>query len=245
MDWKNFITSISESKISSSVPHQILKELFDAAGSKTDISESTFKSWLNGSRNCKVCTYFPDSNVNTEKLFDYFKNRPESKIRNLQQIFLNAGVLDNDSPIDVETNDLDTFCWSLVNQFLDLLGLQRVNIGSLAAKSKTKAAQNSHLIMNSSNITTSDKIPTVLTSSISSAKPKHIPVQRPPIKALFSPHSVDCCYHCIYWQGNRKIIGAYFTPTYGYCLKYNKENQLSSSSPCGEFKKREKQLGEW
>lgn len=59
------------------------------------------------------------------------------------------------------------------------------------------------------------------------------------------PHSGDCCYQCVYWNGNRKTFGGYTTATYGVCLKYNRQEQLSSDFPCKDYKKRQKLIGEW
>ncbi len=128
MTWKDFIAPIHESGISGDASYKILLGLFKRAGSIDDVPEVTIKSWLSGNRNCKVSTYFPTGKIDTKNLFRYFRNRPDSKLKQLQQIFRAGKNTDYDSPINVETADLDTFCWSLVNQFLDLLKFERIDI---------------------------------------------------------------------------------------------------------------------
>lgn len=130
MDWKSFITPIHESDIFKRNASKILMELFRIAGSAYNPNETTTRTWINGSRNCKVSTYFPsgESDVKTDSLYHSFRSKPERKLRQLQEMFREADLDKSDSPIDVGTDSLDIFCWSLVNQFLDLLGFQRINI---------------------------------------------------------------------------------------------------------------------
>ena len=66
-------------------------------------------------------------------------------------------------------------------------------------------------------------------------------VGSPSVRLHFLPHSDDCCYHCVYWEGDKETIGAYMTPTYGFCVKYNRDNQKSSTIACEDYKKRKKQ----
>lgn len=131
MTWKTFMNAIAESGIENGSQAQILLKLFKRAGyintKDDDISESTAKKWIDGTRNCKVSKYFPDKDyVNTEAIHSFFKCRPEDKSKRLQQIFFE--IKDDSSPVDCETEDMDKFCWSLVNQFLDLLNFERIVI---------------------------------------------------------------------------------------------------------------------
>jgi len=128
MDWNDFIKPFRQSKIFSDAAWKILSSLFKVAGCVNVPSEEAARSWLYSKRSCKVNTYFPNDKADNKQLFDYFRKRPDGKLQELQQIFRNQTSLDSDSPIDTETDDLDVFCWSLVNQFLDLLGFQRVDI---------------------------------------------------------------------------------------------------------------------
>lgn len=128
MTWKDFIVPIRKSGIFGDASYKILLELFEQAGSKIDISDVTAKSWLSGNRNCKATTYFPTGKIDTKNLFRYFRNRPDSKLKQLQQMFQPKENVAPDSPIDVKTDDMDILCWSLVNQFLDLLKFERVDI---------------------------------------------------------------------------------------------------------------------
>lgn len=128
MDWNDFIRPFRQSELFGDAAWKILQSFFNTAGCINDPAEETLKSWLYSKRNCKVNTYFPNGQADSNRLFRYFKNRPERKLQQLQQVFRNQAALGCNSPIDTETSDLDIFCWSLVNQFLDLLGFQRVEI---------------------------------------------------------------------------------------------------------------------
>ena len=145
MTLSTFTKAIEESELENGTQAQILISLFKSSGyiSRTDdgISESTAKKWIDGTRNCKVSSYFPDNKlVNPEGAYKFFRRRPEDRLRKLQQIFRKEK--DDNSPIDCETEDMDRFCWSLLNEFLDLLKFQRLelptsdipqeNIGSIA-----------------------------------------------------------------------------------------------------------------
>lgn len=140
MTWKDFISPICESKITSNTAQKTLLNLFKRAEAENEISDATAKSWLYGKRNCKTSRYFSEGAVNVEGLFSYFRSRPNNKIRQLQQIFRKNEDIDPNSPIDIKTEDLDIFCWSLVNQFLDLLGLQRVNMPCTDASTEEASA---------------------------------------------------------------------------------------------------------
>ncbi|MDE7245414.1 MAG: helix-turn-helix domain-containing protein [Oscillospiraceae bacterium] len=65
--------------------------------------------------------------------------------------------------------------------------------------------------------------------------------KRPSIRSMFLPHSDDCCYHCVYWKGNRRTLGAYMTSTCGTCNKLS-QNQFSADSPCEYFQRRQEQF---
>lgn len=127
MTWKDFIVPIRESGIFGDASYKILLELFEQAGSKIDIPDVTAKSWLSGYRKCKASAHFPAGKIDTKSLFRYFRNRPDGKLKQLQQMFRARENVALDSPIDVKTNNMDIFCWSLVNQFLDMLKFKRVN----------------------------------------------------------------------------------------------------------------------
>ncbi len=131
MTWGIFANAIKESGLESGTPAQILIALFKNAGyiprTEDGISQSTAKKWIDGTRNCKASHYFPDNKLtNPEEAYKFFRRRPDNMVKNLQQIFRTEK--DDDSPIDCETKDMDRFCWSLVNQFLDLLGFQRLEL---------------------------------------------------------------------------------------------------------------------
>ncbi len=249
MTWKDFITPIQKSKISGDVSSKILIDLFDSAGSKNEVSLSAAKSWLSRKRNCKTSTYFPSGKVDAKSLFGYFRYRPDDKLERLQQMFRDETNLDADSPIDVDTNDIDTFCWSHVNQFLDLHGLRRVDVPHTDTPSEATFAETSRLLNDRSADISEDATPDHAQgtpSVLSSIDRTDVPVERNrSIRSMILPHSDDCCYYCVYWEGNRQTFGAYMTATYGFCLKYNRQKQLSSDLPCKDYKKRQKLFGDW
>lgn len=222
MKWKDFITPIQKSGITSDAAYKIVLDLFKQAGSINDISEAAAKSWLSGNRNCKASTHFPSGEVNTVCLFHYFRNRPDGKLQQLQQTFQAGKELDADSPIDRETDNMDVFCWSLVNQFLDLIGFQRIGIPHTDTPLETSYSSHS------------------ISSTDISAKRKLS------IRSTILPHADKfCCYYCKFWSGDRETIGAHLTSTYGPCLKYGGERKLSSDIACKDFKERTKLPMEW
>lgn len=126
MTWSTFIDAIRGAQITNAVPWRIINDLFVEAGDKVGPAEPTARMWLNGKRNCDSRRYFPNQKIDSNKVFAFFRNRPEEKLQNLQKSFQEK--IDAGDPVDVNTKDLDTFCWSLVNQFLDLLKFERVDI---------------------------------------------------------------------------------------------------------------------
>lgn len=246
MTWNAFINAIYSSKITNDKPRKILERLFIAAGRKQEFSEAAAYTWLRGERNCDSSKYFPNEEVNHEEVFKFFRNRSEEKLQNLQKIFQKAA--DSDSPIDVKTDDLDVFCWSLVNQFLDLHGFQRVDIPHIDTPSEATDAETTHLLSKQGTDISGDTIPEQAQEPLHSLPPgdsANISAERKrSIRSMILPHSENCCYHCVYWEGNRQTFGAHTTATYGFCSKYNKQ-QLSSDSPCKDYKKRQKLFGDW
>lgn len=212
-----------------------------------ELAEPTVRKWLSGERNCKSSKYFPRKGVDNEKVFTFFKNRPKEKLLELQRLF--GEIADASSPIDVTTHDLDAFCWSLVNQFLDLLGFQRVDIPRTDTSSESTFAE-AHQLRSKQDVDISDRTTPAqvhdIPCSLSLIDTTAVSVGRKPsIRSKILPHSDDCCYNCVYWKGNRQTFGAYTTETYGPCLKRNRQEQLSSDLPCKDYKKRQKLFGDW
>lgn len=146
MEWKDFIVPIRKAGVSCDASYKILRELFEKAGSIkiSEVSDSAVKSWLSGGRNCKVSTHFPKGTINTEQVFKYFSGRDPIVLERLQQEYRNNEKA-TDSPIDIKTDNMNIFCWSLVNQFLDLLGLQRIDIPDNPTLPGNESARTSQL----------------------------------------------------------------------------------------------------
>ncbi|MBD5149616.1 MAG: hypothetical protein HDT18_04435 [Oscillibacter sp.] len=128
MNWKDYTKSIQKSGMVDGSLAAILTNLFKVAECIEIPSLDAVRSWLYGRRNCKSSTYFPAGTINTNSVFHYFRKRSSDNLYNLQAIFKEQIVSDSDTPIDIKTRDLDIFCWTLVNQFLDLLKFERVDI---------------------------------------------------------------------------------------------------------------------
>ena len=126
MKWADFIGAIARTKFNNDSQPKILINLFTRAGSMAEVYESTAKSWINGIRECKVSTYFPNGKIENEpEVFKFFKNRPINKLQQLQNEM--RDVTDVYDAVNCLTDDMDLFCWSLVNQFLDILGFPRLD----------------------------------------------------------------------------------------------------------------------
>lgn len=56
-----------------------------------------------------------EESVKKQEFFRFFRGRPQNKLMRLQEIL--SEKIDDNSPIDCTTKDMDRFCWGLVNQF--------------------------------------------------------------------------------------------------------------------------------
>lgn len=247
MTWRTFADAIHASKITDDVPWRIINDMFVEAGYAEGLVEPTVRSWLNEKRKCDGRRYFPNKKIDNKRVFAFFKNRSEEKLRNLQNIFQKTA--NADSPIDVKTDNIGVFCWSLVNQFLDLLGFQRVDIPHIDTPSLTASVEASQLFNRQGVDISGDIAPTQAQEalcSLPSIGGADVPVAKMrSIRSMILPHSDDCCYHCAYWVGDRQTYGAYTTARYGVCTMYHRPEQLSSDLPCKDYKKRQKLLGDW
>lgn len=101
---------------------EIGNDLFMAAGSCVEFSESAVKTWLNGTRSCKVGSYFPKGSIDEVQFISYFRRRTNAHNRwkHLQRAFgtiEEAGTASGDFCVDLDTDDPAVFYWSLLNQF--------------------------------------------------------------------------------------------------------------------------------
>lgn len=237
MTWKDFITAIRRAKLTNDSSSKILVNLFNAAGTMNEVTEPAAKSWINGNRNCKTSTYFPEGNLNNTGILRFFKNRPANKLQELQQIF--HEINDHDSPIDLETDDMDVFCHSLLNQFLDLLGLERLDTASIKPLvddkniDETEALNDHNTDMSKGIIVDSES---VMPENIKSEKSSHKNLTCITEDAQLNiPHDCKICLCCINWKGN--VQNAYKTAmgTYGKCLLHNKVTLSSNRDVCEGF----------
>ena len=145
MTWRTFASTIAHTKFVNYSQWKLILRLFQAAGIKEEAEpfEKTIRSWLEGRRNCDGARYFPSCKINNKKVFQFFRNIPEGALWNIQREF--RIKKDVNSLIDVNTDNLDQFCWSLVKQFLDLLGFPMTDIpASLSPRPDYESIKNVH-----------------------------------------------------------------------------------------------------
>lgn len=110
---------------------KIIALLFSAAGTMAECNTTATQKWINGSRNCKSTKYFPDAKLNNpDGVYQFFRNHSLDKIQELQKKFREIGGADSSIIVDTKTHDMDEFCWSLVNQFLEILGFPLLSVPS-------------------------------------------------------------------------------------------------------------------
>lgn len=96
--------------------------LFMAAGPCSKPSVEAVKTWLNGTRSCRVGRYFPEESIDEVQFISYFRRRTNGPTlwKQLQMAFGAIEEADTESGdfcVDLNTNDPDVFYWSLLNQF--------------------------------------------------------------------------------------------------------------------------------
>lgn len=238
MDWDIFSKTIAKSGIDDKTPWKIVSKLFKEAGCIKDPSSSTIAAWIQKRRRCSSRRYFPNERIDTKRVFNFFRKRDEEKLAALRESFIEVKGIG--SPIDVD-HSLDVFCWSLVNQFLDLLRFQRIDVPYIDTTSETVSIESNQL----HSVQKGDTLPDVTQEHL-----KEIPYSLPPmdcpdsskevkqsIRSLMLPNSGDCCYNCTYWTGTRNPFRIQETAIYGPCIKYGRREQLSSDFPCREYKR--------
>lgn len=212
MTWKTFIDVIRSSLITNDVPFKIVINLFNAGKCRKEFSESTANSWYYGTRNCNANRYFPDGNVDYNGLFNFFRKRPDAKVRKLQQEFYTK--IDADSPIDVDTPDMDVFCWSLTNQVLDLLGFQRVDIPSGSNSTENDLVVSSPEMVGVGNEAVGQS-QTPATDDDSGAQ-------------LHIEDKYKCCRFCVNWNGTMQS-------KFAICSGYQEPRKSTEGKECLYF----------
>ena len=219
----------------------IILEMFDTSQQELanllGVSESTMSKIKNGKQKAPF---------NSDSLFtDVFDpDNPKSLAKDTSAFHLDTlkEIIISKPQYD-EVKRVMEDCWNETDY--------RAFVKKLLQRSKSPAQQNSP----ADSITTHSPVGAVEiikqenraeTESSTSVIHRDIsPKKERSIQAIFLPNSGDCCYRCVQWVGNRKIFGAYKMPTYGFCVKYNRDKQLSSTTACRDYERREKQIGEW
>lgn len=234
MEWESFTKAIKESELESGTQAQILIKLFKRAGytnRKDDgISESTAHKWINGTRKCKVLSYFPDEeSVKKQELYRFFQGRPQNKLKKLQEIL--SKEINDSSPIDCTTKDMDRFCWGLVNQFLDLLGFQRIDLpaSDLPTDSTFIPCTVENEIGKNIDI---EQDPAPLPSEF-----MHQEEPRPIIRSakIAIPQECKVCLCCVFWRGDAEAAYKNIDNEYGECNALVKR-VLAADGACAKFK---------
>lgn len=234
MTWDTFTKAIKDSELDSGTQAQILIKLFKRAGyinkKESDISESSAKKWIDGTRNCKVSTYFPDEEcVQKLELHHFFIRRPQDRLEKLQEIL--SKEIDDNSPIDCTTKDRDKFCWGLVNQFLDLLGFQRVDmpVSDLPTDSKSIPDTNENEIDKN---TVDGQCPNALDNKITHQSAPQFGSVGPQFDV---PQECKICLYCENWTGNMQDAYNNAFGTIGRCRFYSKETLSTENKNCNYF----------
>lgn len=234
MTWDTFTKAIRDSKLENGTQAQILIRLFKSAGCITKkedgISESAAQTWIKGRRNCKISAYFPDEEcVQNQELYHFFRRRPQDRLANLQEIL--SKKIDDNSPIDCTTKDMDKFCWGLVNQFLDLLGFQRVDMPT--ADFPKDPTSIPHTIENEvdENVVIEQNPNTFQTGIIAYENP--LPINESAKIAI--PQECKICLCCVFWRGDAEAAYKNNDEEYGECNALAKR-VLAANVACPKFK---------
>ncbi|MBD5523845.1 MAG: hypothetical protein HDR04_05395 [Lachnospiraceae bacterium] len=235
MTWDTFTKAIEESELESGTQAQILIKLFKRAGyinrKEDDIPEDTAKKWIKGTRNCKVSTYFPDEEyVQKEKLYQFFRRRPQDRLEKFQQILCKE--INASSPIDCITKDMDRFCWGLVNQFLDLLGFQRIDMPTSDLPSDHEFIPDAIESEIDGNVIV-EQIPDTFQNEIIHQKDSQSVNQGAQIAI---PQECKVCLCCVYWQGDAEAAYKNIDNEYGKCNAFAKRVLAADGVGCGKFK---------
>ena len=96
--------------------------LFGAAAIDTGFSEEAVKTWINGTRSCRVGRYFPEMKMDDKQFIAYFKKRTKlpgawEKIQKAFSSEFTTDIETEDICVDLATEDSEVFYWSLLNQF--------------------------------------------------------------------------------------------------------------------------------
>jgi hypothetical protein len=130
MNLNDFINALALTGFFGKNTATIVVECFDAAQTQDPpiyVSNEAAKTWLNGTRNCVVASYFPDGLTNDSELNNHFRRKIKSEWREQQNAFkkiIKDYRMDDENRIDVLTINPDVFYWSLLNQFQNIHGLK-------------------------------------------------------------------------------------------------------------------------
>lgn len=248
MRWDIFTETIEESKIVSGTKSQILKSIFNVAGyfpgKDEGLAESTFEKWIRGSRPCNGSRYFPEGKLgNQDGLFRFFRGRPENKLRDLQRLFCEKK--EDGSPIDYETKDLDRFCWSLVNQFLDLLCFERISMpdsDGVAGENTVDVTENIDL-SNPQILDISDLDVPIEEKAADSPKKES---SGKGYSTIAFPDACRVCFCCNNWKDNPEfdILGINSFNKHGEC-RVSGEQVSASDTSCNKFKENYNRVGHY
>lgn len=241
MTWDIFTKAIKEVDLENGTQVQILISLFKSAGyivtKDEGISESAAKKWIDGTRNCKASIYFPDNKLgNPEGAYKFFRRRPDGKLRKLQQIF--GKEKDDDSPIDCETEDMDRFCWSLVNQFLDILGFQRIDVPTSDMSPVLEALPDTVENENSKNAVMEQRSITFQSGNIYQKETKCQTTGA----QIAVPQYCRICLCCKYWKGDAEATYKNMDDEYGECKALGKRVLSTDGCDCDKFKENYNQI---
>ena len=120
MKFGSYINAIKNSGIINYTKPKIVKDIFNAAGSVEEFSDSTAQKWIDGARTPKIKIYFPNEKIHYSDFIRYFRSHTQYRWHQLQYEF---SLISDESLVDCHTNNMEDFYQSLLKQFLLLLNL--------------------------------------------------------------------------------------------------------------------------
>ncbi|MGN0679867.1 MAG: hypothetical protein ACI4JS_09415 [Oscillospiraceae bacterium] len=140
MDLRDFATGLvflnKNTKRNQTEAAKSLWRLFEKTARATPL-EGTVRKWItsseNSKRNCDVRSYYPEPVLEKGKkqeLYMYIRRFGEESVFRCQKEFKKIITENNDKDyvIDIETENFDILCFSILNQFIILMGMEGLQI---------------------------------------------------------------------------------------------------------------------
>lgn len=122
MKFGEYIEILASTSLFGKSKVRFASDLFGAAAPSTEFSDEAVKTWINGTRSCRVGRYFPEMKMDDEQFIAYFRKRTKApgawkKIQKAFSSEFTADIKNGNVCVDLATEDSEAFYWSLLNQF--------------------------------------------------------------------------------------------------------------------------------